>query len=83
MPKNSFSFHRRKQLEVILGVGRSTVYNMLADGVLTPPVNIGLRSVGWPSYEIDEILAARIAGKPVDEIKTLVSKLVAARQLAA
>ncbi len=79
MHTTNFSFLRRKQLESILGVCRSSIYNLITNRLLTRPVSLGLRSVGWPSYEIDAIFAARVAGKTDNEIKALVSKLEAAR----
>lgn len=58
-----------------LGVSRSTFYLQIADGLITKPVQIGARAVGWPSNEIEAILNARIAGKTPDEIKALVKEL--------
>ena len=49
---------------------------------MTPPISLGLRSVGWPQYELDALASARIAGKSEDEIRALVLDLVAARGLA-
>lgn len=58
-----------------LGVSRSTFYLQISDGLITKPVQIGARAVGWPSNEIEAILNARIAGKPIAEIKALVREL--------
>jgi prophage regulatory protein len=58
---------------------RATTYARIASGEFVPPVKIGLRSVGWPLAEIERLNAAHIAGKSTDEIKALVSELVAAR----
>jgi prophage regulatory protein len=46
-------------------------------------VSLGARAVGWPSGEVAAINAARIAGKPDEEIRALVVKLEAARKAAA
>lgn len=62
------------------GRSRSATYNDIAQGLLTRPVSIGARAVGWPEHEIDAIVAARIAGKSDDEIRDLVSKLESARK---
>ena len=64
------------------GRGRTSTYRDITEGRMTPPVNVGTRSVGWPSSEIDAINAARIAGKADDEIKALVKQLVAKRKQA-
>jgi prophage regulatory protein len=58
-----------------LGVSRSTFYLQIAEGLITKPVQIGARAVGWPSNEIEAILNARIAGKSPQQIKALVKEL--------
>ena len=62
------------------GLSRSSIYKAVAGGLWTRPVHLAPRAVGWPSGECDAILAARIAGRPDDEIKRLVIALEAARQ---
>lgn len=62
---------------------RSAHYLDIQQGLFTPPVQIGLRAVGWPASEVAALNAARIAGKSTDEIRTLVAKLQAARKAAA
>lgn len=62
---------------------RSTTYNDIKEGLMTQPVKIGgenSQSVAWPEHEIHAINAARIAGKSNDEIRRLVSSLMADRQ---
>lgn len=58
-----------------LGISRSTFYLQVTEGLITRPVQIGTRAVGWPSNEIEAILNARIAGKSQHEIKALVKEL--------
>lgn len=60
---------------------RSTIYKNIHAGLMVPPVRIGENSVAFPEYEITAINAARIAGKTDAEIRQLVSKLVADRQM--
>lgn len=57
----------------------ATIYTQAREGLFTKPVPIGVRSVGWPSDEVQAINAARIAGKSVDEIRQLVIRLHAKR----
>lgn len=57
-------------------------YRDIKLGLFTPPVSIGPRAVGWPSFEVVALNEARIAGKTVSEIRALVSDLKAARNLA-
>lgn len=57
----------------------ATIYNAIKVGLFTKPVQIGQRSVGWPSNEVSAINAARIAGKTDSEIRELVTHLHAKR----
>jgi prophage regulatory protein len=53
----------------------ASIYNAIKAGTFTKPVQIGQRSVGWPSDEVQAINAARIAGKSDADIRELVNKL--------
>ena len=57
----------------------ASIYTAARAGLFTKPVSIGLRSVGWPDYEIDALVAARIAGKSDADIRALVDRLHARR----
>lgn len=70
---------RRKQVEAATGYSKSTIYLRIAEGLFIKPVSIGARAVGFPAGEVEAINAARIAGRPDDDIRKLVSKLQAAR----
>jgi len=61
------------------GHKRSSHYAKVASGLWTPPVSISSRSVAWPEDECEALLAARVAGQSDDEIRTLVTRLIAAR----
>lgn len=61
---------------------RSTIYKNIHAGLMVPPVRLGENSVAFPEHEITAINAARIAGKTDAEIRLLISKLVADRQMA-
>jgi prophage regulatory protein len=53
----------------------ASIYNAIRDGLWTAGVAIGQRARGWPDYEVDSIIAARIAGKSDDQIRELVKAL--------
>ena len=57
----------------------ASIYNNIRDGLWPKAVNIGRRSVGWPSDEIIAINAARVAGQTDDQIRELVKELHAKR----
>lgn len=59
---------------------KASVYGDVKNGMLTQPVKVGKRSVGWPDYEVDAICKARIAGWTDDLIRGLVSQLHKDRQ---
>ncbi len=75
----AISIQRLVKAKESLGVSRSTFYLQVSEGLITKPVQIGARAVGWPSNEIEAILNARIAGKSPDEIKDLVKNLESLR----
>jgi prophage regulatory protein len=58
----------------------ASIYKAVRAGMFTKPVQIGPRSVGWPSEEVKAINAARIAGKSDADIKALVNRLHGKRE---
>lgn len=78
--------HRILRLPEVLrerGEARSTAYLRISERLLTRPVRLGARAVGWPAIEIEALNAARISGKSNDEIRALVGRLESARKSAA
>lgn len=59
---------------------RSSHYESVKQGLFVPPFAIGPRARGYGDDETDELVAARIAGRPDAEIRALVVKLIAARK---
>jgi prophage regulatory protein len=80
MPKTVFPMYRVPGVTTASGEGRSTLYSRISQGLWTKPVRLGPRSVGWPEYEVEALIAARIAGKSDEEIRALVLELEAARK---
>jgi prophage regulatory protein len=64
------------------GRSRSSHYADIKAGLFVKPVLIGLRATGTPDYEVDALIAARIAGKTDEEIRALVIRLEADRKAA-
>lgn len=44
---------RRTQIEQMLGISRSSIYQMMADGEFPRPLKLGRRAVGWRSDDIE------------------------------
>ena len=57
----------------------ASIYNAIREGLFTTGVAIGQRAKGWPDYEVDAIITARIAGKTDAEIREVVKVLHARR----
>jgi prophage regulatory protein len=57
----------------------ASIYTAIKAGLFTTGVAIGERSVGWPDYEADALIFARIAGQTDEQIKALVIRLHAKR----
>lgn len=77
--QSTYSIKRGKEGRAQFGIAQSTFYAWIEQGLMTPGIALGVRSVGWPAHELDTIAAARISGKSEDEIRTLVQDLIAAR----
>jgi prophage regulatory protein len=79
MQTPGFTIKRARDARAQFGIAQSTFYDWQERGLMTPGVALGIRSVGWPQNELDQIAAARIAGKSETEIRALVQDLIAAR----
>jgi len=52
---------RRKQVEALTGLTRSTIYALMADGKFPKPCQLVGRTVAWPASSINKWIAERIA----------------------
>lgn len=57
----------------------ASVSSAVRNRLLTKPIRLGPRSVGWPDYEVKAITNALIAGQSDDDIRRLVDRLHAKR----
>jgi len=62
------------------GLPKSSFYEKVKYQLMTPPINLGSRAVGWPDFEIDEINLALISGADTSTIKQLVNNLIIRRK---
>ncbi len=72
------SLEPKKQVQRRFNIGNTQYHSWTNKGLLPPLLKMGRRSY-LPSHEVDAVIRARIAGKSDDEIKALVTNLVAAR----
>jgi prophage regulatory protein len=52
---------RRPEVEQVLGLPRSTLYDMIARGQFPKPIPLSRRRVGWVAAEVAAFQARRIA----------------------
>ena len=50
---------RRRDVETLTGLSRSTLYAMMADGNFPSPIKLGKRAVGWQDTDLTEWIASR------------------------
>ncbi len=76
-------FIRRPEVLAQCGTTDSGLDRLIRDGFVPPPIKLSpdpqRRAVGWPSHEIDELIAARIAGLDADATRALVEDLIERR----
>lgn len=51
--------YRMKDLPKVLGIGRSTIYNLIKEGDFPQPIELGPNSVGWLVDEVKDWLSNR------------------------
>jgi predicted DNA-binding transcriptional regulator AlpA len=49
---------RRREVESVTGLSRSTIYQRITAGTFPAPVHLGARSVGWRVSDIDAFLSS-------------------------
>jgi prophage regulatory protein len=52
---------RRKQVQELTGLSRSTIYLRIAQGRFPKAISLGARAVGWLDAEVDAWLSNQIA----------------------
>jgi prophage regulatory protein len=70
---------RLPEVRAATGLSCATIYRRIGMGLLTKPIHLGARAVGWPAREVAALNRARIAGKSNEEVRALVSMLLTAR----
>ena len=66
-----------------LGMGETSYRTAMADGLMPKLIPLGTRAVGIPEHELNQVIRARIAALPDDEIRKLVERIHADRARAA
>ena len=50
---------RRRDVEILTGLSRSTLYAMMANGKFPSPIKLGERAVGWQDKDLADWIASR------------------------
>ena len=66
MAETSSRILRRREVEALVGLTRSTIYGMMSAGKFPRPRRLGRRSVGWLSDDIAAWLESRPVADPRD-----------------
>lgn len=51
---------RRPEVEARCGFKRAHLYKLIDEGKFPRPVRIGVRAVGWDSFEVDQWIADQL-----------------------
>lgn len=54
---------RLKEVLDSTGIGRSTIYKYIAEGLFPKPVSLGNRAVAWLESEIQDWILARVEAR--------------------
>lgn len=57
----SWMILRRRDVQRMTGLSRSTIYAMMAEGTFPKPVKLGARAVGWREADILAWIESRTA----------------------
>lgn len=75
------SILRLSEVKTVTGSrSHATIYNAVKAGLFPQAVPLGVRTVGWPSDEVETVLAARVAGADDTELRDLVQQLHESRR---
>jgi len=61
-------FLRRRQVEKRTGLGRSSLYKLISDGLFPKPVKLGPRTAAWVESEVDAWAAERVARRDAEQV---------------
>lgn len=54
---------RRRDVQLMIRLSRSTIYKMIAEGNFPRPIKLGARAVGWRKSDITDWLELRANGQ--------------------
>jgi prophage regulatory protein len=70
---------RRPEVLELTGWSKSTLYNRIESQQFVKSISLGERSIGFISYEVDAVIKAMFEEQAPEQIKVLVTELIANR----
>jgi prophage regulatory protein len=70
---------RRPEILELTGWSKSTLYNRIESQQFVKSISLGQRSIGFISYEVDAVIKAMFQEQTPEQIKELVTALIANR----
>lgn len=70
---------RRPEVLELTGWSKSTLYNRINSQQFVKSISLGQRSIGFISYEVDAVIKAMFEEQTREQIKELVTALIANR----
>jgi prophage regulatory protein len=58
-PAVPYAYLRRRQVEKVVGLSRTTIYRLIGLGKFPPPMRLGANSVAWHSGDINSWIESR------------------------
>jgi prophage regulatory protein len=77
--KNQPRILRRPEVLELTGWSKSTLYNRIESQQFVKSISLGQRSIGFISYEVDAVIKAMFEEQAPEQIKVLVTELIANR----
>lgn len=71
---------RTNEARASFGLAKSSFYDRVKKGLITPPISLGGRAKGYIASEIEAVLKAMVSGKSEKELKAFVNELVKQRK---
>lgn len=70
---------RRSAIQKLLPISTSAIYDRIKLGIFPPNISLGGKAVAWIEEEVHTVINEMVMGATKDELRQLVTKLVAER----
>lgn len=77
---NKLRLIKKKEVLELACISKSTLHLKQINGLFPPSISLGERAVAFVEYEVLAVIAAQIQGQTKEQIKDLVTNLIANRQ---